>query len=166
MFACLKVTPKKMTQYLQKKQDDLEQRFKQASEYLRSKLKSRLQSNTKDFLDRYRRRFTSHALKAGVAVGVGAAGLAGGLIGAGVAGAILATEAIVLGTEAAFAIGTVAGAGSFALIGGGVGAGVGNHVGKRKSKESQNGVGGDEEDKEEEEVEEEDVSDETHLLGQ
>lgn len=160
MVACLKVTPKTMAKRLQ---HELEQRCEESLEgdgSSKEELKSRLQSSAKDFLEHYGRRFTSHALKAGLAVGVGAIGLAGGAIGAGVVGAVMAAEAIVLGTEAAFAIGTVAGAGTFALVGGGVGARVGRRFGKRKTQEAQNMVGGDEED------EEEDLSDEKCLIGQ
>ncbi|XP_066487107.1 RING finger protein 112 isoform X2 [Tiliqua scincoides] len=161
MLKCLKVTPKSMAQRLK---HELERRCNESLEgdgsASKEELKSLLQSSAKDFLDRYGRRYTSHALKAGLAIGVGTVGLAGGAIGAGVAGAILAAEAAVLGTEAVFAIGTMAGAGTFALAGGGIGARLGHCFGKRKTQDAQNGVRNDEQE------EDEDLSDEKCLIGQ
>lgn len=127
-------------------------------------LESRLQSEAKDFLERYGRRYKNHALTAGVAVGVGAVGLAGGVVGAGVAGVILAAEALVLstGTAATVAIGALAGTGTFALVGGGVGAGVGSRIGARRAQEAHRLS---ESDVEVEEGEE-DVSDQRCLIDQ
>ncbi|XP_053117425.1 RING finger protein 112 isoform X2 [Hemicordylus capensis] len=171
LIAGLKVTPSKMRQRLLEKQHELSEQCEmllQGDEPSRTDsklwLQSRLQGDANDFMERYSRRYKSHALKAGMAVGVGAVGLAGGVIGAGVAGAILAAEAIVLstGTAATFAIGTVAGAGTFALVGGGVGAGVGSSIGNRKAQEAQNVAEGNGEVEEEAE----DLSEERCLISQ
>uniref|UniRef100_A0A8D0BQ71 Uncharacterized protein n=1 Tax=Salvator merianae TaxID=96440 RepID=A0A8D0BQ71_SALMN len=170
LFAGLRVTPSTMTRGILKKQHELVQQCERLvqgdePEQLNSAslLKSQLQSDAKDFLERYGRRYKSHALKAGVAVGVGAVGLAGGIIGAGVAAAVLATEAIVLstGTAATFGIGTVAGAGTFGLLGGGVGAGVGSKIGENRAREAANVIEGDAEDEEEES----NLSDQKCLIG-
>ncbi|XP_062993322.1 RING finger protein 112 [Elgaria multicarinata webbii] len=170
MLAGLQVKPSSMRKRLLEKQRELVEECKmslQGDEPGRTDstllLESRLQSDAKDFLERYSRRYKSHALKAGLAVGVGAVGLAGGVIGAGVAAAILAAEAIALstGTAATFAIGTMAGAGSFALVGGGVGAGVGSSIGERRVQEAENVA---DSDVEAEEMED-DLSDERCLIG-
>nr|XP_056719839.1 RING finger protein 112 [Euleptes europaea] len=171
LFAGLKVLPSTMAQRIKEKQQEL---VKQCEMTLRGDereqtdtkllLASHLQSEAKDFLERYGRRYKNHALTAGVAVGVGAVGLAGGVIGAGVAGAILAAEALVLGTgtAATVAIGTLAGTGTFALVGGGVGAGIGRSIGERRAQEAR---GLSDSDMEVEEVEE-DMSDQRCLIGQ
>ncbi|XP_061446247.1 RING finger protein 112 [Rhineura floridana] len=168
MFAGLKVTPSSMTRRLLEKQREL---ARQCEESLRGNepgrtdsillLESRLQGDARGFVERYSQRYKSHALKAGVAVGVGAVGLAGGVIGAGVAAALLAAEAIAFGTTATFAIGTAAGAGTLALVGGGVGAGVGCSIGERRAREAEH-VSEDEAEGEEET----DPSDERCLLDE
>lgn len=172
MVAGLRVTPSSMTQHFLKKQQDLVRRCEmalQGDESDRTRvtglLESHLQADAKDFLERYRHRYKSHALKAGIAIGVGAVGLAGGAVGAGVAAALLAAEAIVLGTgtAATFAIGTMAGAGTFALVGGGVGAGVGSSIGERRAREAEHAADADREVEEEEEG---DPSDESCLIRQ
>ncbi|XP_042328173.1 RING finger protein 112 [Sceloporus undulatus] len=169
MIAGLKVTPSSMTRCISEKQRQLIHRCEillQGNEPGRKDsillLESYLQAVAKDFLECYSRRYKSHALKAGLAIGVGTLGLAGGAIGAGIAGAILAAEAIVLstGTAATFAIGTMAGAGTFALVGGGVGAGVGSNIGNRRAREAENVS---ESDVEAEEAES-DLSDERCLI--
>lgn len=128
----------------------------------KSCLEGHFESEAKGFLERYSRRYKSHALTAGAAVGVGAVGLAGGVVGAGVAGAILAAEAIVLstGTAATVAIGALAGTGTFALVGGSVGAGVGSSIGERRAQEAHRLSGSDVEVEEGEE----DVSDQRCLI--
>ncbi|KAJ7313855.1 hypothetical protein JRQ81_005611 [Phrynocephalus forsythii] len=171
MVAGLRVTPSTMTQRLLEKQRELVQRCDMALQGdepdrtdVKWLLESHLQADTKDFLERYSNRYKSHALKAGIAIGVGAVGLAGGAVGAGVAAAMLAAEAIVLstGTAATFAIGTMAGAGTFALVGGGVGAGVGSSIGERRAREAEN-VG---EADGEIEDDDDDPSDDTCLIHQ
>lgn len=164
------MTPKSMARRLLEKQEELVTRSEttlQGDETERADtkfmLESCLRSDAEYFLDRYSGRYKSHALKAGVAVGVGAVGLAGGVIGAGVAGAILAAEAIVLSTSttAAVSIGALAGTGTFAIVGGGLGAGIGNSIGKRKALEAQNMT-----DSSEELEEGDDLSERGPLLGQ
>ncbi|KAL8176346.1 UNVERIFIED_CONTAM: hypothetical protein K2H54_032371, partial [Gekko kuhli] len=171
LLAGLKVLPSTMAKRLKEKQQDLVKRCEatvrgdeQERTDTTSFLESRLQSEAKDFLERYGRRYKNHALTAGVAVGVGAVGLAGGVVGAGVAGAILAAEAIVLstGTAATVAIGALAGTGTFALVGGGVGAGVGSTIGERRAREAH----GLPESNVEVEEGEGDVSDQTCLIDQ
>ncbi|XP_072860602.2 RING finger protein 112 [Pogona vitticeps] len=171
MVAGLRVTPSSMTKRVLEKQRELVRQCEMALQgdeldrtNVTSLLESHLQADTKDFLERYSHRYKSHALKAGIAIGVGAVGLAGGAVGAGVAAAMLAAEAIVLstGTAATFAIGTMAGAGTFALVGGGVGAGLGSSIGERRAREAENVA---EPDCENEEAED-DLSDERCLLRQ
>ncbi|KAM3821594.1 RING finger protein 112 isoform 1-T3 [Vipera latastei] len=174
MWASLRVSPNSMTRRLEEKQEKLLQQFRDSfqgdelhrTEFL-SCLESYLKCEANDFMEDYIRRFKSSAIKAGAAIGVGAVGLAGGAVGASIAAALLAGEAIVLGTGATFAIGTVAGAGTFGLVGGGVGASVGSRLGNAKSNEAKNEAKGDNETKEEEEEEEEEenVSDEKSLIS-
>ncbi|CAI5790567.1 finger 112 [Podarcis lilfordi] len=169
MIAGLQVTPKSMTRRLLSKQCELMRRCEESlqgdepgrTESILS-LEDHLKHEAQIFKERYHRRYKSHALKAGVAIGVGAVGLAGGAIGAGVAAAVLAAEAIALstGTAATFAIGTMAGASTFAVIGGGVGAGVGSSIGERKTQEAKN-VSEDDPEGEEETS----LSDEMCLIG-
>ncbi|XP_048374226.1 RING finger protein 112 [Sphaerodactylus townsendi] len=171
LFAGLKILPSTMAQRLREKEQEL---VKQCEATLRGDeqeqtetkilLESFLQRETKDFLERYGRRYRNHALTAGVAFGVGAVGLAGGVIGAGVAGAILAAEALVLttGPAATVAIGALAGTGTFAVVGGGVGAGVGRSIGERRAQEAQSLS----ESNVEVEEGEEDMSDQRCLIGQ
>ncbi|ETE67168.1 RING finger protein, partial [Ophiophagus hannah] len=172
-FSCsilrnLYVSPNSMTKRLEEKQKKLLQQFRDSfqgdephqTEFLTC-LESYLKCEANDFLENYRRRFKSSAIKAGAAIGVGAVGLAGGAVGAGIAAALLATEAIVLGAGATFAIGTVAGASTFGLVGGGVGAGVGSHIGSSKSNDNKNEA----KDDNKTEDEEENVSDEKSLIS-
>ncbi|XP_060548713.1 RING finger protein 112-like [Pantherophis guttatus] len=167
MLGSLRVSPNSMTKRLKEKQEKLLQQFRDSfqgdephqTEFLTC-LDSYQKCEAKDFLEDYRRRFKSSAIKAGVAIGVGAVGLAGGAVGAGIAAALLAGEAIVLGTGATFAIGTVAGASTFGLIGGGVGAGVGSCMWDSKDNDNKN-----DNDETEEEQEEENVSDEKSLIN-
>ncbi|XP_034991539.2 RING finger protein 112 isoform X1 [Zootoca vivipara] len=170
MIAGLQVTPKSMTRRLLDKQSELMCQCKESlqgdepgrTESILS-LENHLKHEAQIFTERYHRRYKSHALKAGVAIGMGAVGLAGGAIGAGVAAAVVAAEAIVLstGTAATFAIGTMAGAGTFAVIGGGVGAGVGSSIGERRTQEARNVTEDDPEGEEETSL-----SDERCLIGQ
>ncbi|XP_039201777.1 RING finger protein 112 isoform X1 [Crotalus tigris] len=170
VLASLRVPPNSMTRRLKEKQEKLLQQFRDSfqgdephrTEFL-SCLESYLKCEANDFMEDYNRRFKSSAIKAGVAIGVGAVGLAGGAVGAGIAAALLAGEAIVLGTGATFAIGTVAGASTFGLVGGGVGASVGSRLGNAKSNEAKNEAKGVNEIEEEEE--EENVSDEKNLIS-
>ncbi|XP_054848382.1 RING finger protein 112 [Eublepharis macularius] len=171
LFAGLKVLPSTMAERLKEKQQELVKECEATLEgeeedrtNSRLSLESNMQREARDFLERYGRRYKSHALTAGVAFGVGAVGLTGGVIGAGVAGAILAAEALVLstGTAATVAIGALAGTGTFALVGGGVGAGVGSRIGERRAQEAHRMS---ERDVEVEEVEEE-MSDQMFLIGQ
>ncbi|KAM6451413.1 RING finger protein 112 isoform 1-T1 [Liasis olivaceus] len=171
LFTSLRVTPASMTKRVQEKQQKLLQECNnllQGDEPCRadivSCLEKYLQCEAKEFLERYTHRYKPHAIKAGIAIGVGAVGLAGGAVGAGVAAALLAAEAVVLSTGAAatFAIGTVAGAGTLALVGGGVGAGVGNRIGNAKIEEARNVA---EDDNEDEKEEEENLSDERNLIS-
>ncbi|XP_060636568.2 RING finger protein 112 [Anolis sagrei] len=171
MVTTLRVTPKSMVQRLRSKQQQLVQRCEislQGDEPGRTdsvlQFESHLQADAKVFQERYSRRYKSYALKAGLALGVGAIGFAGGAIGAGVAGAILAAEAIVVGTgtAATVAIGTAAGAGTLGLIGGGVGASVGNRIGVRRVQEAEDL---NENDPTVEEPED-NLSDETFLIDQ
>ncbi|XP_013929620.1 PREDICTED: RING finger protein 112 isoform X2 [Thamnophis sirtalis] len=175
MWASLHVSPSSMAKRLDEKKKKLLKQFQNSfqgdephqTEFLAC-LESNLNCETKDFLEDYRRRFKSSAIKAGVAIGVGAVGLAGGAVGAGIAAALLAGEAIVLGTGATFAIGTVAGAGTFGLVGGGVGAGVGRRIGDSSKTNDDNSEAKDDnktEEKEEEEEEEENMSDEKSLIS-
>ncbi|XP_029139644.1 RING finger protein 112 [Protobothrops mucrosquamatus] len=171
VWASLRVPPNSMTRRLKEKQEKLLQQFRdsfQGDEPHRTEfllcLESYLKCEANDFMEDYNRRFKSSAIKAGVAIGVGAVGLAGGAVGAGIAAALLAGEAIVLGTGATFAIGTVAGAGTFGLVGGGVGAGVGSHLGNAKSNKAKNEAKDDNKTEEEKE-EEENVSDEKSLIS-
>nr|XP_034991547.1 RING finger protein 112 isoform X2 [Zootoca vivipara] len=170
MIAGLQLTPKSMTRRLLDKQSELMCQCKESlqgeepgrTESILS-LENHLKHEAQIFTERYHRRYKSHALKAGVAIGMGAVGLAGGAIGAGVAAAVVAAEAIVLstGTAATFAIGTMAGAGTFAVIGGGVGAGVGSSIGERRTQEARNVTEDDPEGEEETSL-----SDERCLIGQ
>lgn len=170
MLASLRVSPNSMAKRLKEKQKKLLQQFQDSfqgdephqTEFLTC-LESYIKCETNDFLEDYRCRFKSSAIKAGVAIGVGAVGLAGGAVGAGIAAALLAGEAIVLGTGATFAIGTVAGAGTFGLVGGGVGAGVGSRIGNSKSNDYKNEAKDNKNETEEEE--EENVSDEKSLIS-
>ncbi|XP_026578602.1 RING finger protein 112 [Pseudonaja textilis] len=169
ILASLRVSPNSMTKRFEEKQKKLLQQFRDSfhgdelhqTEFLTC-LESYLKYEANNFLEGYRRRFKSSAIKAGVAIGVSAVGLAGGAVGAGIAAALLAGEAIVLGTGATFAIGTVAGAGTFGLVGGGLGAGVGSRIGSSKSNNNKNEA---KDDNEIEDEEEENVSDEKSLIS-
>ncbi|XP_070584030.1 RING finger protein 112-like isoform X1 [Erythrolamprus reginae] len=169
MLAKLRVPPKSMAKRLKEKQEKLLQQFRDSfqgdephqTDFL-SCLESYIMCETNDFLEEYRHRFKTSAIKAGVAIGTSVVGIAGGAIGAGIAAGLLAAEAIMLGTSTALAIGTVAGAGTLGLVGGGLGAGVGSHIGNSKSKDNKNETKDD--NKIEEEEEEENVSDEKSLI--
>ncbi|XP_053119846.1 uncharacterized protein LOC128330677 [Hemicordylus capensis] len=158
----LTIKPSTMEERLQEKTKELLQEYEDSkqgdessSKDCKSLLKCHLNDETKDFLKKYKVKYYATA---GVLIGTGSVVLASGAIGAGVVGALVAAEAVALGTGAAIAGGAT---GGLAIAGGTVGHVIGRLKGERSAQQAQNMTDHDTF----EEEEEEDLSEEACLIG-
>ncbi|XP_067421831.1 LOW QUALITY PROTEIN: RING finger protein 112-like [Emydura macquarii macquarii] len=135
MFDCLRVRPSTVAKQFVKQRTKLlrqcwEEMKEPEKETLLTALEAELTREAKTFLETYGGRYQSHAIKAGITVGVLALGPLGGALGASGYGAI-ATAAAELGLSEAAAIGVGTGVGTTAGIF--MGRQMGDNIGRQET---------------------------------